>query len=273
MRRAAWPTMALTGLALVGVLTVLVVSGSRSSNSRKFSLSVSPASQSVAVGATAQFQIELAAQDGFSGKVQLSTTTLPDGVSIAFTPSSVSLTKSAPSASAILIVTTSPTAINGQLGIGVIGRSGRTTETGSLSLRIDPTNISNGAPPPGPVTGTGGLDFAIVGSPEGLLKPGLTLPLGLVLGNPNPQRLDISQLSITIVSTSSPRCLANNFSVSQYHGQYPVSVPAGRRRSLADLDIPVSQWPQITMLNLATNQDGCKGVTVNLRYLGSSTGN
>lgn len=272
MRRAAWPTMTLTVVALVGVLVVLLATGSNSANSARFTVSIAPTSQQVTVGGAAQYRIDVVSRAGFTGTVTLSTTAAPDGVTVLLSTRSVELTKHTPTVSVQLTVTTSPSAIDGEIQLSVAGRNGRSVETGTLSLRIDPTGITNAGPPPGPTTGAGEIDFGIAGSASGTLAPGVTLPLALVLSNPNPQPLTVRRLAVQVVSTSSPRCLASNFAITQYSGRYPVLVPPGRRRSLAELGIPTAQWPRITMLNLATNQDPCKGVKVNLRYVGSTIG-
>lgn len=272
-RRAAWPTVGLTLVALLGVLTVLLVTGTSTSRPTRFVLSATPASQSVSSGGTAQFRIDVTASGSFQGRVTLSTTALPDGVTATFSTNSVTLTKLEPTASVTLTISTGSGIAAGPVGVGLVGRSGRNTETSALTLQINPTGITDAGPPPSPMTGTGGLGFAVTGDPgTGVLAPGASIPLDLRVTNPNRQRLEISRLEVTVVSTSKPGCRASNFAIVQYAGHYPLSVPAGVSRSLAELAVPAGQWPQLRMLDLPSNQDACKGVTLNLRYLGTGSG-
>ncbi|MGI8665299.1 MAG: hypothetical protein ACR2N4_04615 [Jatrophihabitans sp.] len=270
MRRAAWPTMALTVLALLGVLGVLLLTGATSPHRPSFVLSVSPAVQPVRAGDTVQFRVEVRAAAGFHGSVQLSTTALPDGLHADLAPSSITLSQGQPAGSATLSISTSGSAVRGTVGLGVIGRSGPSVQGSNLSLQVSATSITDAGPPP-PVAATG-IDFSISGSPRGVLKPGARLPVDLRLGNPNRQRLIISALAVTLVSTSDPACAISNFAISQYLGPARLAVPAGRSSTLTELGVPPADWPQLSMLNLASNQDSCKGVTVNLRYDAAGAG-
>ena len=48
----------------------------------------------------------------------------------------------------------------------------------------------------------------------------------------------------------------------------PATIAKNSTRSLQQLGIAPSSWPTVTMPNLATNQDACKGATFTLGYTG-----
>lgn len=271
MIRRAWPTMTLTLLALLGVLGVLLLTGA-SSDPRSFVLSTSPASQSIVAGETALFRVDVTASGGFRGEIELSVTAPSTGLQATLNDNRATLNRDTPTVSLVLTVQTSASAAAGSVGIGLTGRSGHSVASTALTLLIEPADITNPAPPPPPLTGSGDTSFGITGAPRGVLRPGLSLPIQLYLTNPNRQRLTVSKLSVQLVSTSKPACRVTNFAISQYAGHYPLAVPANQTRTLAQLGIPEASWPRISMLNLPFNQDACKGVTVNLRYLGTGSG-
>ena len=77
---------------------------------------------------------------------------------------------------------------------------------------------------------------------------------------------------MTVTGTSRSGCTAADFTVRQYAGSYPLTVPArAQNASLTSLGVPTSALPTVAMLNKAGNQDVCKGVTVALAYTGSAT--
>jgi hypothetical protein len=109
------------------------------------------------------------------------------------------------------------------------------------------------------------------------MAPGVTQPVGLSISNPNNQALSVTNLSVTLTGVTRTAtavaknlpCTVADFAVAQYSGPYPQTVAAGGTASLASLGVPTSQWPKITMLDTAANQDGCKGATLQLAYSGS----
>jgi hypothetical protein len=105
--------------------------------------------------------------------------------------------------------------------------------------------------------------------------------LNLTLNNPNNKPLSITNLTVTLVTvTRTPAavsgnltCTLSDYSITPYSGPYPLSLPAGTTGTLSSLAIPATAWPQVSMLNTTTNQDGCKGAVLTLAYSGSGTGN
>jgi hypothetical protein len=122
-----------------------------------------------------------------------------------------------------------------------------------------------------------GKAFTISGNVPGLLAPGVGQALNLTLTNSNPTALAVTNLTVTIQSvtkaSSVGSCSTADYAVTQYSGPYPLSVPKNGSASLASLNVPQSQWPQVRMLDTASNQDGCKGATLTLAYSGSGQGN
>jgi hypothetical protein len=119
---------------------------------------------------------------------------------------------------------------------------------------------------------TASLDLAIAGGPlrGALLYPGgQALPLDLVFTNPNDVAITVSEVSVSVIATSTPACLVDSFAVVPLRAT-PI-VPAGETRSLQELGVPESKWPQLRMIDRG-NQDACQGASVTLAYSGTATG-
>jgi hypothetical protein len=109
-------------------------------------------------------------------------------------------------------------------------------------------------------------NFTISGNLATQLSPGTSGPLNLTFNNPNQQTLQIEELLVAVVGTSSAACHPNNFSATQYSGAYPIAIPRGAS-SLGSAVPNSSKWPRVGMVDKPTvNQDGCKGVLVSLAY-------
>jgi hypothetical protein len=117
-----------------------------------------------------------------------------------------------------------------------------------------------------------GVRFRISGAPSGALHPGTDLPVNLVLTNPANRPLKVTRLAVDIAGTGLTGCSTSNFAVTQYTGDYPLIVPGLQSRSLQSLAVPIARYPRITLLNLAVNQDACKGATITLNYTGTGSG-
>jgi len=63
-----------------------------------------------------------------------------------------------------------------------------------------------------------------------------------------------------------------DYAVTQYSGPYPLAVPAHGNATLSSLGVASGKFPQVQMIDTATNQDGCKGATLTLAYSGSGQG-
>ena len=113
-------------------------------------------------------------------------------------------------------------------------------------------------------------NFSISGELAVKLYPGQTAPLELTFGNPNNKPIEISKLVVAVSGTSTAACGASNFTVADYSGSYPIVAPPGSS-GLSDVVGDPARWPQVSMRNLPTNQDACKGATITLSYSGTAT--
>jgi hypothetical protein len=241
-----------TASATAGLTVNYPLSGS-------LSLTSTPASLSLAAGSNGVYDLSLT-RTSLTGPVAFTLSGLPPGVTASFAPASTT-----GSASALqLTVDPAAKAATATLTIGASGQDA-TGATRSASANVQLAVISSPKA------------FTIAGTVAPGVAPGVTVPVALSVSNPNNQPLAVTNLSVTLagVTRSSDAvakglaCSVVDFAVVQYSGPYPQTVPAGGTASLASLGVPTSQWPKITMLDTAANQDGCKGATLQLAYSGS----
>jgi hypothetical protein len=271
-RRAAWPTLTLTVLALLAVVGVLLLTGSRAGAVARFDLRAGPSAISLTAGDSAAVGITVSAQHSLNTTVTLATTALPPGVRLELDRWTVPVSEAQPEVSVAGRLLTSSTAAASVVGIEVIGRAGKASETSLIQLHILPASITDPASPPAPVvSGMDRASFTVSGNPRGMLRPGISLPIDLQLVNANPFELNVNSLTVTVAATSKPTCAAGNFVIVPYRGGYPLVVPAGSTSTLASLRVPAARWPQLRMRNLPSRK-ACIGVTVRLRYAGAGSG-
>jgi hypothetical protein len=121
--------------------------------------------------------------------------------------------------------------------------------------------------------------FTLGGDLATLLYPGAAAPLNLRIGNPHPFAIDVRGLTVTVRSATTrngrpnPACdgRANLRVLRQYGGRSPLTVPARRTMSLADLGVPRAHWPRLAMPDLPVNQDACKHTSFRLGYAATAT--
>lgn len=121
--------------------------------------------------------------------------------------------------------------------------------------------------------GAGAAPFTMAGSPlsGSVLYPGgAAVAINLVFTNPNGSPITIQSATVTVSGTSAPGCAAGNFAVTQQLTATP-TVPANSTKSLQELGVAQSQWPQLQMIG-SGNQNSCQNATVNLAYSGTATG-
>jgi len=202
----------------------------------------------------------------FNDPVALTVSGLPDYVTFAFDPP-LELTGAA--SSATLTITVDPSAKARSSDITITG----TGTNGSMLSSVQGTLV---------VAKPQGKPFTISGNVDGL-SPGVSQPIDLKLFNTNKGVISVTNLTVSLASTSSISCPASNFAVKQYTGLYPITVPPNDSTSLSFDHPDEATWPAITMLNRADtvvegvtvsgNQDGCKDVSLSLSYSGSAQGN
>jgi hypothetical protein len=231
--------------------------------SSTFSMNVTPASVTLNPGATAVYTVQLT-RANFPGSVRLAMYGgLPSGATATFTPNPTTGNSSA------LQVSAAATGTDGTYTLYIVG-SGQDTR-GVTRYAYASVQF---------VLSTTGTRFTIGGNLSGLLAPGVSTPLDLMLSNPNRKPLSVTNLTVTVQSvtrtssavTHNRACTRADYAVIQYRGPYPLTVPGDGSASLSSLGVQPAARPQVGMLNTATNQDGCKGATITLAYAGSGQG-
>lgn len=100
------------------------------------------------------------------------------------------------------------------------------------------------------------------------LAPDGTVPVDLALSNPGSVGLSVTRLTAHLenVSGGQGECSLDDFEIRQYSGRYALTIAAASSPSLGDLGVDAAQWPQLTMVDLPINQDGCKGATIAIGF-------
>jgi hypothetical protein len=217
-----------------------------------FNLAVSPANLNVSAGLSGSYTVTTT-RTNLSAPIGFTVTGLPAHATAAFGPASTS------GNSTTLTVQIASNSPLGSYSLVINGTSG--TITASVTAHL---TVSAGQ----------GRAFTIAGVLDRALSPGVTGYLDLALTNPNNQTLSITNLAVSITGTSKSGCTASgNFSKTEFSGTYPLSLPSNSTRTLSQLGVPQSQWPKVTMVNLAMNQDICKSTSLTLGFTGTGIGN
>jgi hypothetical protein len=103
-----------------------------------FSVSVAPASQSVAAGGGTTYTVTVGSLNGFGGVVGLSVSGLPTGATPGFNPSTVT-----GSGTSTLTVTTTTSTASGTYPLTITGMSGSLTHTTSITLTVSAAQQPN----------------------------------------------------------------------------------------------------------------------------------
>lgn len=113
--------------------------------------------------------------------------------------------------------------------------------------------------------------FTISGKAQGLLSPGTSRRVNLVITNPSSFAIRVTEVAVEVGPlTSRPACSGKeNLVVTRNLAAEPI-VPKKSSKSLHDLGISKRKWPRIMMPDLPTNQDACKATTFILRYTGTA---
>jgi hypothetical protein len=224
------------------------------SSAPSFALSGSSASITITPGSTGTSTIAITPSGGFSGSVALTVSGLPTGVTASFSPASAS-------ASSILTLTASSTAVPGTSSLTVTGKSGAVTSTFNLGLTItspsgftlsaSPSNIGlvqgNSAKSTLTLTDTGNFSGTVTLAVSGL-------PTGVTA-------------TLTRGATATTVALMLNASATAATGTYSVTVTgtSGSITETATIALTVSAIPTF---NLSTST---AGVTVGAGSSGSAT--
>jgi hypothetical protein len=217
---------------------------------------------------------------GLSGRTELSVgRELPAGAGTSFTPQRGLASSTEPHRSTTLTVTTAVNTPPGTYTLRV--RADRPHRSGSTDVSLIVSRRSNSDPDPvvsTPAPLVAPDAFTISGVLPDLLTPGAGEPLDLDLTNHENTDLAISSLSVRVASASGPQsdpahpCSASDFLIRQFSGAPGFTLPASSSASLGELGFAPNEWPEVSMLNLPVNQDGCKQASLTLSFGGSAIG-
>jgi hypothetical protein len=161
-----------------------------------FSITASPASQTVTAGAGTSYTATVAASGGFTGTVAFSVSGLPTGASASFSPTSVTT-----SGSSTLSVSTSTTTPAGSYTLTITGTSGTLVHSTTVNLVVNPVG---GTP-----------DFTISVSPTSLnVTRGntgtYTVTIGAVNGFSGTVTLSVTGLGSRVTAAFSPTAVTGS---------------------------------------------------------------
>jgi hypothetical protein len=161
-----------------------------------FSITASPASQTVTAGAGTSYTATVAASGGFTGTVAFSVSGLPTGASASFSPTSVTT-----SGSSTLSVSTSTTTPAGTYTLTITGTSGTLVHSTTVKLVVNPVG---GTP-----------DFTISVSPASLNVTrgntgNYTVTIGAVNGFSGTVSLSVTGLGSRVTATFSPATITGS---------------------------------------------------------------
>ncbi|HEX6666300.1 MAG TPA: hypothetical protein VF081_06875 [Solirubrobacterales bacterium] len=105
-------------------------------------------------------------------------------------------------------------------------------------------------------------------APHDLYPGDPALPVPLLIANPNPVAIEVTNLTVAIAG-GAPECTAENFELTQssVSPSAPLTVPAN-----GSVSLPAAAAPMIAMLNLPVNQDACRDAEVPLVFSGEAQG-
>lgn len=271
MNRSVWRAVAAVLLAAVLAFGVVAYAGAsggsvqRSHPRSMFRLRVLPRHETIVAGSTATYRVRIR-RFRFGAEVGLRVTHgLPSGASVRFSRRLTSKSRS------ILVIHTSARTQPGTYLLRVRARHGRLRKTVSVILTVEPQSPAGGA------TSASVPPLTLGGGAADPLEPGVPQPVNVTIGNPNALPLDLGHLTVTISSISAPQstdvlpCSLADFAVQQYSGQYPLVIPPSSTRSLQALGVPVTDWPQVELLDAPRNQDGCQRASLTLLYMATAT--
>jgi hypothetical protein len=217
-------------------------------------IKVEPGSRSVAPGLSATYQVRIHHRG--DGPVSLRMVRgLPKGATASVSPQKTRRSK------ATLTIRTAAATPAGTYRPGLRARGG--VRHANISLRLIVATPPN-------------QSFEIGGAISEPLEPGLAVALDLTLSNPDPEDILITDLRVSISQVSAPLadqahpCSADDFSVTQFSAEYPLALEGEESSSLSGLGLAEGEWPQVSMLDLPVNQDGCKEASLAFEFTGTS---
>jgi hypothetical protein len=258
---------------LLGVLLVFSLVGYADATTRHggqrtrptFILRVLPLHETILAGSSAGFRIRLR-REHFPGAIKLRLRSdVPAGVVASFS------TRRTRRSRALLVVRTTTETLPGDYRLRIVAKSGKFRRLVVVTLTVG--GVSEGS---GTTVATLPA-FTLTGQVTGPLEPGIPQPVDVAITNPNPVPLSVSALSVSVAGISAPQatgvltCTAADFTSQPYAGPDPVVVPPSSTRTLHQLGLPADEWPQLELIDLPRDQDGCQGATLTLAYDGHAS--
>lgn len=275
-------------LGAASALAAVMLPARQSADStRSLTVRVEPSSRTVTAGASVRYTVNVSRP--VRGPIRLSGLTrlrvrsggLPAGASATFSPQRGLASPRANRRRTLLTVTTDAGTPAGTYTLHIGAR--RPHRDGSTAVNLVVASPSGSVAPTSPVPPDAVPPvrapeaFTISGALGSPLTPGTGQPLDLTLTNLESTDLSISSLVVEVASVSSPEsdpshaCGAADFSVQQFSGALGFTLPALTTVSLGALGFTASEWPQVSMLNLPVNQDGCKAASFSLAFAGTAS--
>ena len=126
------------------------------------------------------------------------------------------------------------------------------------------------------------VPYTIAGNVPTQLYPGAAPSrINVSFTNPNagnggygPMGVRVAHLTMAISGISAPAatrllpCPVSDFALTQFSGVHPFLIPQGSW-SLKSLGFAEARWPSVRLVNRPVNQDGCKGATITLTFVGA----
>jgi hypothetical protein len=262
-------TLTATSSALPGTtqMTITGTSGSLTETTRitlsvhgpSFSLSTSPVSLSIGLGASGTSTITVNSLYGFTGNVTLAVTSgLPSGVTASWGTNPTSGTS-------VLTLTASSTAAGGTANVIITGTSGALTATTNLAVTINAPGFTLFASPPslGIGQGSSGTSYIFVNSLNGF-----TGNVNLAVTSPLPSGVTASWGTNPTSGTS---LLTLTVSSSAIVGQYPLTISGTSGNLTATTTLALGIYaPTFTLsatsLNIGQGSSGGSYVYVSPEY-------
>jgi hypothetical protein len=226
---------------------------------------VSPPHDTILAGSAAGFRIKLRRMH-FPRPIKLRVSGgLPPGAVASFSARRTRRSRS------LLVVRTTLRTPPGSYRIRIVAKSGRLHRATVVTLTVGGGSQGNG-------TTVAALPaFTLDGEVSAPLEPGIPQPVDIAITNPNSMPLSVSELTVTVTSVNAPHttgalsCTLADFASQPFSGPGPVVVPPSSTRTLQELGIPVVEWPQLELIDLPRDQNGCQGASLTLAYAGRAS--
>lgn len=207
-------TNVLTITGVAGLLT-RTTTASLQITAPSFTLGATPASQSVAQGASANYSLTITPSGGFASDVALSISGLPAGTSAQFTPNPATGTSS-------LVVSTTAATPAGTVALTITGVSGALTRTANVNMTVTVPDFALAATPAlRTLTPGASTTYAIAVTPSGGFAGNVALSVsGLPAGttaafSPNPAG---SSSTLTVTTSASTPGGTSSLTISGVSG-------------------------------------------------------